>query len=90
MFYGCTSLTTAPTLPATGRIGYCYREMFYGCSKLNYIKAMYLENYGSSSGNRNWVYGVAKNGTFVRNKKNTSPPVYGVNGIPEGWTVITE
>ena len=51
---------------------------------------MYLENYGSSSGNRNWVYGVAKNGTFVRNKKNTSPPVYGVNGIPEGWTVITE
>ena len=35
MFYGCTSLTTAPTvLPATTVENYCYANMFYGCTSL--------------------------------------------------------
>ena len=34
MFYGCTSLTTAPTLPATTLANTCYREMFRGCTSL--------------------------------------------------------
>ena len=34
MFRGCTSLTTAPTLPATTLATYCYYQMFYGCTKL--------------------------------------------------------
>jgi hypothetical protein len=34
MFYGCTSLTTAPELPATKLANYCYRFMFYGCTGL--------------------------------------------------------
>lgn len=35
MFYGCTSLVTAPKiLPATTLVAYCYSIMFYGCSKL--------------------------------------------------------
>ena len=29
MFYGCTSLTTAPELPATTLANYCYLRMFY-------------------------------------------------------------
>ncbi len=32
MFYGCTSLTTAPSLPATKLAERCYYGMFYGCT----------------------------------------------------------
>ena len=34
MFYGCTSLTQAPSLPATTLTSSCYMEMFYGCTSL--------------------------------------------------------
>ena len=34
MFYGCTSLTAAPELPATTLANYCYCRMFYGCTSL--------------------------------------------------------
>ena len=34
MFQGCTSLTTAPSLPATTLASYCYSNMFYGCTSL--------------------------------------------------------
>ena len=34
MFYGCSSLTTAPALPATSLESSCYYEMFYNCTKL--------------------------------------------------------
>ena len=32
MFYGCTGLTTAPSLPATTLAEYCYSGMFSGCT----------------------------------------------------------
>lgn len=34
MFYGCTSLTTAPELPATSLANVCYSSMFQGCTGL--------------------------------------------------------
>ena len=34
MFYGCTSLTQAPKLPATTIASECYSHMFYGCTSL--------------------------------------------------------
>ena len=34
MFYNCTSLTTAPELPATALAKYCYYQMFRGCTSL--------------------------------------------------------
>jgi len=34
MFYGCTSLTTAPELPATMMAASAYTYMFYGCTSL--------------------------------------------------------
>ena len=34
LFYGCTSLTTAPSLPATTLASSCYSQMFYGCTSL--------------------------------------------------------
>ena len=34
MFYNCSSLTTAPELPATTLADSCYYAMFYGCTNL--------------------------------------------------------
>ena len=34
MFYGCTSLVSAPALPATTLYSRCYHEMFYHCTSL--------------------------------------------------------
>lgn len=34
MFYGCSSLTTAPTLESTSLASSCYNNMFRGCSSL--------------------------------------------------------
>jgi hypothetical protein len=87
MFNGCTSLTTAPELPATALTNYCYNYMFYGCSKLNYIKALFTTT-PSTSYTNNWVSGVASSGTFVKNK-NATWNVTGTSGIPSGWTVQT-
>ena len=40
MFYGCTSLTTAPALNATEMAGRCYMTMFYGCTSLTTAPAL--------------------------------------------------
>ena len=40
MFYGCTSLTTAPPLPATGLTDICYGAMFFGCTSLTTAPAL--------------------------------------------------
>ena len=37
MFQGCTSLTTAPTLPATTLANSCYRNIFKGCTSLTTV-----------------------------------------------------
>ena len=34
MFYGCSSLTTAPEIPATTLTDFCYDGMFYNCKSL--------------------------------------------------------
>jgi hypothetical protein len=85
MFQNCTSLTTAPELPATHLDDYCYNSMFEGCNKLNYIK-MLATNIGDFSLS-DWVNGVASSGTFVKNPAMTTLST-GVDGIPNGWTVI--
>ena len=40
MFYGCTSLTQAPALPATTLANYCYQSMFYNCTGLTQAPAL--------------------------------------------------
>lgn len=92
MFAVCTSLTTAPALPATTLVDKCYNGMFDGCTKLSYIKAMFLTDPNYQSNNvytYNWVRGVASSGTFVKNSQATWN-LTGNDGIPTGWTVVTE
>lgn len=40
MFYGCTSLTTAPALPATTLADNCYDSMFQDCTSLTIAPAL--------------------------------------------------
>ena len=88
MFAGCTSLTKAPELPATELAEYCYGSMFAGCTSLNYVKALFTDE-PSKETTREWLLGVSPTGTFVKSKDATWE-VRGENGIPEGWTIITE
>lgn len=88
MFRGCTSLVNAPELPATTLFDYCYESMFTDCTNLNYIK-MLATNISALNCLNSWVYRVALTGTFVKSKDATWD-VTGVNGVPTGWTVITD
>ena len=87
MFYGCTSLTTAPVLLAETLAFYCYNTMFCDCTSLNYIKAMFTTS-PSIMYTNSWVSGVAATGTFVKNSAAEWDDT-GFNGIPTGWTVET-
>ena len=94
MFYNCTSLTTAPVLPAKKLTYYhkdasyfgCYDSMFFGCTSLNYIK-MLSEDVVDWHYTSNWVSNVAPIGTFIKSEKSTIE--IGSDGIPTGWTVLT-
>ena len=86
MFRKCTSLIQAPELPAETLTDSCYYEMFSGCTNLNYIKCLATDISASRCTN-GWVQGVASTGTFVRNP-NMSSWTTGINGIPEGWTIV--
>ena len=88
MFQGCTSLTTAPELPATTLATYCYYSMFQGCTSLNYIKAMFTTTPDTYYMN-NWVDGVASSGTFVKNSAATWTSECGVSTYPCNWNVET-
>lgn len=81
-------MTEAPVLPATELASGCYGVMFYGCKKLNYVKALFTDE--PSMGTTNyWLNGVARTGTFVKSKDATWD-VRGDSGIPYGWNVETE
>lgn len=83
MFENCTSLTTAPELPATTLADYCYNRMFKGCSSLNEITLGYTGNFDSMYFG-NWVDGVAASGTLYYAGSDTTT---GASAIPTGWTV---
>ena len=92
MFSSCSSLTQAPVLPATVLAPYCYFHMFSGCSKLNYVKAMFTTDPSDLTNLMNayvidWLSDVSSTGTFVKNSAATWTNEQA--GIPTGWTVET-
>ena len=90
MFYGCTSLTSAPEFPATTLADYCYDSMFYGCTNLTYVKAMFTTTPGTDF-TQEWLAGTGAFGTFVRNESATweGSITRGASTVPAGWTIIT-
>lgn len=85
MFYYCDSLENAPLIDIATLSDGCYKNMFKGCSNLNYIECM-ATDISATDCTYNWVQGVSATGTFVKSA-NMSGWTTGVNGIPEGWTV---
>lgn len=88
LFANCDGLVSAPVLPAKNLAPGCYSSMFYGCTSLNYVKALFTDK-PSKESTKNWLSGVSPTGTFVKSKYATWD-VRGDDGIPEGWTVVTE
>lgn len=88
MFSSCISLTSAPELHATTLADGCYNNMFWRCSKLNYIK-MLATDISATDCLDSWVYRVSATGTFVKSSSATWD-VTGSSGVPFGWTVETE
>jgi len=90
MFIRCTALTKSPDIMVETLENRTLEEMFSGCTNLSYIKVMNVEPFSYSA--KGWVKGVSPTGTFVMNKDaEWDPEEYrGVNGVPQGWTVVTE
>jgi hypothetical protein len=65
----------------------CYSNMFYGCSSLNYIKALFTTE-PSRSYTYNWVSDVASTGTFIKDVY-ADWTTSGTNGVPTNWTIET-
>lgn len=85
MFYGCQYLSKAPELPAITLVSNCYNSMFYNCSNLNNI-TMLATDISAYNCLKKWTYGVSSSGNFVKKQGIEIPS--GVNGIPNGWTVV--
>lgn len=88
MFIGCTNLKISPVIRYKTLDSYSCRDMFYGCTSLKLIRcgAKYL----TSSATKSWVYGVSKNGVFIKSTTEYMSYVSGPDGIPEGWAVVTK
>ena len=87
MFEGCVSLVMAPKLPASDLQPECYKRMFFGCKKLEYVYALFEDQFHQLS-TRSWLSGVRRKGLFVKAPRaNWSDR--GTSGIPKGWKVRT-
>lgn len=83
MFSNCTSLENAPLLPSATLAEGSYYKMFYGCTKLNYVKCL-ATDISASGCTEEWLSGVASTGTFVKDPSTSWGT--GTSGIPSGWT----
>lgn len=94
MFQNCTSLVTAPVLPAEtlaatawGTTSGSYYQMFNGCSNLSEVRC-YATNISSDNVKytNGWLTDVNASGTFYKAAGSDWPE--GVSGIPSGWAVV--
>ena len=82
-------MTSAPELPAQTLATLCYYGMFNQCSSLNYIKCL-ATDISASRCTEGWVHDVDSTGTFIKAGSMNGWTVNSINGIPIGWTVISE
>lgn len=90
MFAGCSSLTTAPVLPAETLAFYCYFGMFAGCTKLSAVTCL-ATNISATLCTEEWLKDA---GTAVTGTKTFTTPsstnwvTNSRSGIPDGWTRV--
>ena len=72
MFYNCTGLTQAPTLPSTTLASSCYSSMFYGCTSLTQAPSLPATTLASSCYN-SMFYGCTSLTHPKSKRQNTRP-----------------
>ena len=85
MFRNCTSLVTAPLLPAPTLVINCYNMMFYGCNNLANMSVRFTV-WPTDSTTNAWMQGSVASGTFECPA--ALPNSRGINWIPTGWTKV--
>ena len=86
MFYGCTSLTQAPELPAETLADSCYYGMFSGCEKLDSVTMLAKTNVNADNALYDWLKDTAADGTlYVASGMETNEEITG--SLPTGWKV---
>lgn len=85
MFVGCTSLIKSPEFMATIIQGGSFYGTFQGCSTLSSIHVHFTSWPTPGTVTTNWVDGVSASGTFIC--PSGLPEEYGVERIPENWTI---
>ena len=73
MFENCTSLTTAPTLPATTLSNSCYSNMFSGCTSLTSAPTLPAT----------YIYGYSYCNMFANCTALTAMPVLNITNIDD-------
>jgi len=92
-FTGCSSMVHAPRLFATtaavlgdadNDTTNCYKDIFSGCSLVDYVRVRYEGDFDSADKNQfdGWVNGVASTGTFTYNGPDTASKF----GFGTNWT----
>ena len=90
MFENC-AIVEAPELLAEHLVAECYGNMFTGCTSLNYIKCMAIDGFSTTNCKQNWVSGVARQGTFVKDSGvSVDTWTRGNSGIPTNWLVYDD
>ena len=87
MFSDCTSLTTAPELPATTLANFCYYNMFNNCTSLSSLKVAFTTWLNITTSN--WLNNVAATGTFECPQAlidNTTDRT--ASTVPTSWTMV--
>ena len=86
MFRNCTSLTTAPELPATTLAESCYSYMFYGCTKLESVTMLATSGFDQNDCLNNWLNN-AGTGATSRALTVASQTAYDaiVGNLPDIW-----
>ena len=86
MFYGCSSLKDAPAIIARNMDKqFACNGMFRGCTSLSSVTVSITGWSTAQNENKNWLYGVASQGTFNKPTTLASIPA-GVK--PDNWTVV--
>ena len=99
MFYGCSSLTTAPVLDfsnwnTSGYTFFMFYSMFSGCSSLNAVKMKLTDTtiLGGTSRFANFLTGANTTGTLTVSSGTTSywNAIKNDGSIPSGWTITEQ
>ena len=86
MFNHCISITETPELWAETLYSGCYENMFYECSSLKNIFMLAI-NIEANNCLKNFAYGTADTGVFIKNSENLSLQT-GPSGIPYNWALL--